>query len=1283
MKKRLLSFAMAVMLLFCDFYAFGAEIPPVPTFTVETVKANPGEEVDVNIDLSGNTGITGAQLTLSYPENFQLLDIEKGEALSTLDYTKPGNLSANPVNLTWAGVDADFSNGTALTLKFKVSENEDIGKKEIKIVIDETQGGGVIDNDMEDIEVAFVNGGVIVQNAPMTEASAKVETPKRGKALADVVACGDNANYTGEVAWYEGSMEASHAVSGNAKASTVYVAKITLTPKELYSFAESAKATVNGSEATANRDENGNLIVIKTFEATEEKETPVVELPTGLTATYGDVLSSILLKNPDGNPEGSWAWLDGDKEVGDSGFRTFRARFTPVDKENMVSVEKDVVITVNPKAITPTVEVKPAEYDYTGKEITPAVVMVKDGETEIPDTNYTLIYKNNTDVGTAEVTVIAAQGGNYSFTEEVKTTFKINQISATLSIPDPAVIEYDGEALECGEGKDLSYTYLGDGNISVVWYSDNNGQKGSALSSAPTDVGTYWIGVSASAGVNYQAVQEVTKKFVISPKNIEGATVILGDSLIYNGSEQSQDVESVKLGEFTVSNYDVSNNTKTNAGTYTLTVSAKGNYTGAVTQEFTIAQKPIKPTVETMEEVEYDGSEKTPAVSVKDGDVLLSETDVEIHYSNNINAGTANVTVKAKAAGNYTFDDVKSTFTIKKKEYTGKKTAESSVNYGMSDTVELNPMLVDGGQFGAVSTTDEYSLIDGMPTISEGKLSYQVMGRGDRDEKTAIITIPVTSPNYADYSITVNVRVTPVPKDEQNSFGFADDVLTLTYGDVAFAVATGEENGSKVTYSSSNTEVATVDAATGEVKALGAGTAMITAVASETDDYLEARSTCTLTVEKATVTIKARDKEIYAGENLPEFTEADYEVTGLVGEDKLAGAAIVKYQKDGLDVEELDTRKAGTYEIVISGVTEPEGGNYNAIVMENGILTINTRPSSGGGSSRRSNIVRETVTNPDGSTTTIITDKSSGDVTKITKHTDGTVTEIKTDSAGKMEAKVELSKRAVSDAKGKNKPVALPIPQVAAEKNSKKAPSIQVSTANQDTVRVEIPVKDSDEGVVVMVADSDGNETILKDSVASKNGVVASVSDGTTMKVVDNSKRFVDVADNHWGRKAMSFVSARELMNGTSSNRFNPEGKLTRGMVAMILFNYESKPETAVSSAFSDVPNHAWYSVAISWANKKGIVAGYGNGLFGPEDTITREQLASILWNYAGKPVVTANVTFDDAGNVSSYAQNAMSWAVKSGIISGMNGKLNPQGEATRAQVAAMIQSFIKNEMLD
>ena len=176
---------------------------------------------------------------------------------------------------------------------------------------------------------------------------------------------------------------------------------------------------------------------------------------------------------------------------------------------------------------------------------------------------------------------------------------------------------------------------------------------------------------------------------------------------------------------------------------------------------------------------------------------------------------------------------------------------------------------------------------------------------------------------------------------------------------------------------------------------------------------------------------------------------------------------------------------------------------------------------------------------------------------------------------------------------------------------------------------------------------------------------------------------FTDVATGEWYYEAVQYVYDNELMNGMSATTFEPNSTTTRGMIVTMLYRLENEP-AAASAGFTDVAAGQWYTDAVNWAAANNIVNGYGDSQFGPTDTITREQMAAILYRYAQYKGydVTASAdlsTYTDAASVSSYAVSAMQWAVGEGLINGITDTtLVPGGSATRAQVATILMRFMQ-----
>ena len=181
----------------------------------------------------------------------------------------------------------------------------------------------------------------------------------------------------------------------------------------------------------------------------------------------------------------------------------------------------------------------------------------------------------------------------------------------------------------------------------------------------------------------------------------------------------------------------------------------------------------------------------------------------------------------------------------------------------------------------------------------------------------------------------------------------------------------------------------------------------------------------------------------------------------------------------------------------------------------------------------------------------------------------------------------------------------------------------------------------------------------------------------------EGKETFKDVKKNAWYYEAVEYVAKKGLMNGTGNDEFNPDINTTRGMIVTILYHLEGSPEVA-NSTFTDVANTDYYAKAVAWAEKNGIVSGYGNGQFGPNDSIAREQLATIMYRYTMYKKYDTSVgedtnilSYNDISELSEYAVSSMQWACGSGLVNGMGeGKLAPKGNATRAQVAVILMKY-------
>ena len=252
--------------------------------------------------------------------------------------------------------------------------------------------------------------------------------------------------------------------------------------------------------------------------------------------------------------------------------------------------------------------------------------------------------------------------------------------------------------------------------------------------------------------------------------------------------------------------------------------------------------------------------------------------------------------------------------------------------------------------------------------------------------------------------------------------------------------------------------------------------------------------------------------------------------------------------------------------------------------------------------------------------------------------------------------------------------------------------TIVVSGSATEGSNVTITVR-PDEGyelAELAVYDEDGNELRLTSAGTNRYSFVMPDGEVTVyaeFRLIEEEEEevtvpFTDVSEGSWYYDAVAYVYENGLMNGVGDNEFDPQGTATRAMLATILWRLEGEPVVNYLMTYGDVDPASWYGEAVRWATSEGVVTGYGDEAFGPGDAITREQLAVMLYRYAGEPDADRSVLahFGDSIEVSGWATDAMAWAVENGIVEGDGSNLDPQSNATRAQIAAILMRFIENE---
>ena len=239
-------------------------------------------------------------------------------------------------------------------------------------------------------------------------------------------------------------------------------------------------------------------------------------------------------------------------------------------------------------------------------------------------------------------------------------------------------------------------------------------------------------------------------------------------------------------------------------------------------------------------------------------------------------------------------------------------------------------------------------------------------------------------------------------------------------------------------------------------------------------------------------------------------------------------------------------------------------------------------------------------------------------------------------------------------------------------------------TLPQDVARATLGIPcTGNANTVAVLVEADGSRRVLPRSVYRDGVLLVQVNGSGRLEITEGQAQFTDVSEQDWFASAVSFTAGRELFSGLGGGVFGPNGSMTRAMLVTVLYRLEGQPAVETKETFSDVPQGAWYGSAAQWAAEQGITGGTGGGRFSPERAISRESLALMLYRCAGSPKPSQQQLeglerFRDGGEISPWSREAMAWACGTGILAGdPQGRLMPQADSTRAQVAAMMAQFV------
>ena len=763
------------------------------------------------------------------------------------------------------------------------------------------------------------------------------------------------------------------------------------------------------------------------------------------------------------------------------------------------------------------------------------------------------------------------------------------------------------------------------------------------------------------------------------------------------------------------------------AGTYTLTIEGKGNYTGTAAHQWEIKPYTLSKDLGFDRIVrDYDGTtnlsaeelielgrfsenlenrnSKNPSLGTDQSrlTIRLGAEDFEV---SNVKLGsaeagdtTASFTIKLKprpgqTAANFAFEDGTSEMTVKEMPVSTSKAfppspleagelnvANDHAGVYTLDLAALLPKLESPKEYGNVTyklgtvsiNGGYYDAAKGSAEVKDGKLILPIQAvAAEATGKIGTVTVKVTSGNIVDFDLTINVNATNkivptgTPTLSKNTLAWGEQLSTIT---LSGTMTDPTDSGKTVTGKFEWVAPGAAKEKIGEYEAAWKFTPDENAV------YTEAAGTVTITVTKATpkgapdytkITTGGKtlkDANLTAGTIQPEGT-----IQWEQGDKTVVTAnTAYKWVFTPKDTEHYDVLTGSITPYSVSSNTggSSSGGGSSSDRDDydsNPVIKTETKNHPDGSTTktetRKDGSVTQTTTAKDGSVSKTETKKDGSSVTE-NKAADGSTGTVKTDKNGQTEAAAKVSAKAVEDAKKNGEAVKAPV-EVKASHNSSTAPTVKVELPKgTGETKVEIPVSNVKSGTVAVLVHPDGTEELLKDSIPTEDGIQLTVDGSATVKIVDNSKDFIDTR-NHWAREEIDFVSARGLVNGMTDTIYAPNNSTTRAQLWTILARQNDAELTGGAT---------WYEKAQNWAKDKGVSDGAN-----PNAAINRAQMVTMLWRAMGQPTAGSTANFTDVPADTYYA-GAVSWAVENGITTGVGGgKFDPAATCTRAQIAAFL----------
>ena len=1002
--------------------------------------------------------------------------------------------------------------------------------------------------------------------------------------------------------------------------------------------------------------------------------------PTASEATYNGNPQNVdgYTVGGDGLADGEWIFRIGSSEkktdVGTYTWVCYKSAIVTNGNSNHTTDNYDITyaegtLTINPAPLT--VITASANKPYDGTPLTAGGSIegfMTPSFGEHAGQMETVTFKvtgSQTEVGSSPNTYTITWNGtakesNYIITEESEslgtlTVTKVTENNATVSI----------EGWTYGdESNQPSTTATAGASTATYQYKVKGAADDTYSNTKPTDAGEYTLQATIAESDGYVGATATTD-FTIAPK---AATVKANDAgKTYGGTDPELTAAEDGVVDGDTLNYTLSRAAGENVGEYAITVTLGENPNYDITPAngtFTISAAAASANVTANTGLVYNGSAQALVTETKDHATITYTVNGSEGSATGKNAGTYTINWTAEAEANYAF-------------------AEDAVTSGtLPVTIAKKEASVTANDLGKTYGGTDPELTAAEDGVVDGDTLNYTLSRaaGENVGEYAITVTLGENPNYditpANGTFTISkaeLTVTAKPK-------------TITYGDapandgVTYATFVGEDSESdlsgELVYTYTYEQYGNI------------GTYKITPSGLTSVNY-------NITYAEGDLTVEAKEVGLSWGETSFTYDGSSHaptaNATGLVNDDTC-----------DVTVTGAQTN-AGTYTATASGLSN---ANYKLPAEETTTeftikavlekIEITTDPDKTeykvGDKFNPTGMVVTAIYN-DG-TTKDVTDEVTISPNGALKKSDDTITVSYSEDDFTAEATVPITVKSKPNDGSGNTPYSYDITiddtengDVQADKDmAVEGSTVTITPASYNGYEVD----------TVTVTDSKGNDIPVTDNgdgTYSFTMPARPVTVDVTFKEADGgnddgrepdcpSAQYKDVDPNAWYHSSVDYAIANGLMNGVASDEFAPNGVLSRAMLVTILYRAEGEPEVSGENPYTDVAEGTWYSDAVAWADANGIVKGFGDGTFGPNENITREQIAAIMMRYADYKGIDTSARADlsgyaDADDISDWAYENMQWANAEGLITGRsNNMLVPQGNTTRAETAAILMRF-------